>query len=96
MTLTWVFARGDERLELRRDVDPASTQLEVSGAGGQRTFVSRDRAALVAFHAGFEQALVQVGWRLESFQPERRNERDRRATPRASERRGELELVWSR
>jgi hypothetical protein len=96
MTLTWVFVRGDERLELHRDGDPASTLLEVSGTGGSRTFVSRDRAALVAFHAGFEQALAQSGWRLEGFQPERRAGSDRRAVPRAAERRGLLELVWSR
>jgi hypothetical protein len=96
MTLTWMFVRGDERLELHRDVDPASTLLEVSGTGGQRTFVSRDRAALVAFHAGFEEALVQSGWRLEGFQPERRSGYDRRAMPRTTERRGLLELVWSR
>ena len=96
MTLTWVFVNGDERVELHRDVDPASTLLAVSGTGGQRTFVSRDRACLVAFHAGFEQALAQLGWRLEGFQPERRSGSDRRAMPRTPERRGSLELVWSK
>jgi hypothetical protein len=96
MTLTWVFVRGDERLELHRDVDPASTLLEVSGSGGTRTFVTRDHAALVAFHAGFEQALAQSGWQLERFQPERRSGNDRRAMPRTPDRRGTLELVWSR
>jgi hypothetical protein len=96
MTLTWLFARDAERLELRRDVDPASTSLVVSGPGGARTFVFRDHAALVAFQAGFEQALTQSGWRLEGFQPERRSGEDRRAIPRGPERRGSLALVWSR
>jgi hypothetical protein len=96
MTLTWVFVRGDERLELRRESDPESTSLEVSGPAGQRAFNSRDRAALIAFHAGFEQALTQSGWRFEAFYPERRGGQDRRSVPRASERRGALELVWSR
>jgi hypothetical protein len=96
MMLTWVFVRGDERLELRRSADPASTSLEVQGADGLRTFISRDRPTLVAFHAGFEEALTRSGWRMEAFHPERRSGRDRRAVPRISERRGALELVWSR
>jgi hypothetical protein len=97
MTLTWLFARDAERLELRRDVDPASTSLVVAGPNSARTFVFRDHAALVAFQAGFEQALTQSGWRLEGFQPERRSGQDRRTIPRAgTERRGLLELVWSK
>jgi hypothetical protein len=96
MTLTWLFVRGDERLELRRDVEPDSIRLDVSGPNGLRTFVFRDHAALVSFHAGFEHALTQSGWTLERFDPERRSGDDRRAIPRVAERRGPLELVWSR
>jgi len=96
MTLTWVFVRDSERVELRRDVDPTSVSLHVSGAGASQTFGFRDHAALVAFQAGFEQALAHMGWQLESFQPERRGGHDRRAVPRIPERRGSLELVWSR
>ncbi len=96
MKLTWMFVCGDKRLELGRDVDPASTSLEVDEADSPRVFVLRDHAALVAFHAGFEQALIQSGWRLEGFQPERRSGHDRRATARITDRRGALELVWSR
>jgi hypothetical protein len=96
MTLTWTFVKDSERMELRREVDPTSVSLEVSGTGGQRTFGFRDHAALVAFQAGFEQALAHLGWRLESFQPERRTGGDRPAAPRIPDRRGSLELVWSR
>jgi hypothetical protein len=96
MTLTWVFIRDNERVELRREVDPTSVSLDVSGADGLRTFAFRDHAALVAFQAGFEQALAHSGWHLEGFQPERRSGHDRRAVPRITERRGSLELVWSR
>jgi len=96
MTLTWVFVRGDERVELRRDGDPASTRLEMSGASGPRTFVFREHAALVSFQAGYEQALTHLGWTLAAFEPERRSGHDRRAIPRFAERRGLLELVWPR
>jgi hypothetical protein len=83
-------------VEVRRDGDPASTKLEVSGAAGPRTFVFREHAALVSFHAGYEQALTHLGWRLAGFEPERRSGQGRRAIPRFAERRGQLELVWSR
>ena len=96
MTLTWTFVRDNERMELRRAVDPTSVALEVSGAGGLRTFGFRDHAALVAFQAGFEQALAHLGWKLASFQPERRSGDDRPEAPRIPDRRGSLELVWSR
>lgn len=96
MTLSWVFLRNDERIEIRRSVDPESTTFEVWGSEGPRTFVSRDRAALVAFHAGFEQALLLSGWTMARFEPERRSGRDRRAVARGTtDRRGSLALVWT-
>jgi hypothetical protein len=96
-TLTWVFLQGQQRLELRRMIDPTSTQLEVvDGDGDARTFTFQSHAALVAFHAGFEHALARAGWAFSEFQPERRNGIDRRASPRDTDRRGSLELVWSR
>ena len=96
MTLTWVFVKDNERVELRRQVDPAAVSLDVLGAAGLRKFGFRDHAALVAFQAGFEQALTHSGWQMEGFQPERRSGQDRAAAPRVNERRGSLELVWSR
>lgn len=97
MTLTWAFVQGQQRLELRRTIDPTATQLEVWGpASDMRTFTFDNHAALVAFHAGFEQALARSGWTFAEFQPERRSGRERRAIPRDSDRRGSLALVWSR
>jgi hypothetical protein len=96
MTLTWVFVKDNERVELRRQVDPTSVSLDVWGSGGLRKFGFRDHAALVAFQAGFEQALAHSGWQLEGFQPERRSGEDRAAQSRIADRRGSLELVWSR
>jgi hypothetical protein len=96
VTLRWVFARGTDRIDVRRSVAPTSTQVEVSDGGGVRTFSFANRAALVAFQAGFEQALIQTGWTLATFDPERRQGNDRRAKPRANDRRGSLALVWAR
>jgi hypothetical protein len=97
MTLRWVFVRGDARIEVCRPVAPTSTQIEVTVGGGEpRAFNFADRPALVAFHAGFEQALITTGWRLSEFAPQRRSGADRRNAPRDTERRGSLALVWPR
>jgi hypothetical protein len=95
-TLRWVFVRGPDQIELRRSVAPTSTRVEVCGIGrAARVFTFADRAALVAFHTGFEHALMETGWALEQFSPERRSGSDRRAVPRATDRRS-LSLAWSR
>jgi hypothetical protein len=96
MTLTWIFVRGDERVEVRRDVDPVSTSLEVSSPAGDRSLQFRDHNSMVAFQASFEQALIVLGFHLDGFDPERRSGVDRRAVPRDNDRRGALALVWSR
>ena len=96
LALRWVFVRGGERIELCRSADPTSTEATVSDGGATRAFTFANRAAVVAFHAGFEQALIQTGWKLATFEPERRRGGDRRVVPRTSERRGSLALVWSR
>jgi hypothetical protein len=97
LTLRWVFVRGEARIEVCRPVAPTSTQVEVTGGDGElKTFNFADRPALVAFHAGFEQALLQTGWRLAEFAPQRRSGADRRAIPRDGDRRGSLALVWPR
>lgn len=97
LVLRWVFVRGEERIDLCRSADPTSTQVDVSDGGVMRAFRFANRAAVVAFHAGFEQALTQTGWKLMVFEPERRRGDDRRVMPRAGDRRGSsLALVWSR
>ena len=97
MTLRWVFVRGHDQIEVRRPVAPSSTQIEVSGAGSDlRAFTFVDHACLVAFHAGFEQALAQTGWTLAEFHPERRSGVERRGIPRDTDRRRSIALVWSR
>jgi hypothetical protein len=96
LTLRWVFVRGDDRIDLCRSVAPTSMQVTVSDGGVIRPFAFGDRSALIAFHAGFEQALTQTGWRLAAFEPERRRMSERRTLTRGTDRRGAIALVWSR
>ena len=53
LVLRWVFVRGEERIDLCRSADPTSTQVDVSDGGVMRAFRFANRAAVVAFHAGF-------------------------------------------
>jgi hypothetical protein len=77
---TWVFARGDDRIRLRRD---ASLTLRLDAVDGpERTFSFPDIDELTAFQCGLEQHLVATGWSLVEFGPERRSGRDRRRTAR--------------
>lgn len=96
LTLRWVFARGDARIDVYRSSAQTSTQIEVATNGTMRTFRFLDRRSVVAFHAGIEHALLETGWRLEAFEPERRRGVDRRTLQRGIDRRNSLALVWSR
>ena len=96
LMMRWTFRREDARLDVYRPSAETSTQIEVSTAGAMRTFRFLDRRSVVAFHAGVEHALLETGWRLEGFEPERRSGVERRTLQRGIERRGALSLVWSR
>ena len=94
--MRWKFTREDGRIDVYRSSAETSTQIEVQSAGAMRTFRFGDRRSVVAFHAGVEHALLETGWRLEGFEPERRAGSDRRALQRGIDRRRALSLVWSR
>jgi hypothetical protein len=94
--LRWVFGREDTRVDIYRSIDATSTQIDIVVAGAAQTFRFLDRRSMVAFQAGVEHALLQTGWQLLAFEPERRAGADRRARQRGSERRGFPALVWSR
>ena len=95
LMLRWVFTKATEGIDLFRSSAVTSTQVEVVVDGHMRVFRFADRPSAVAFHAGFEHALLQTGWQLTGFVPERRAEGDRRTLQRGLERRGALSLVWS-
>ena len=94
--LRWVFGREDTRIDIYRSIEATSTQIDVVVAGHAQTFRFLDRRLMVAFQAGFEHALLQTGWQLLGFEPERRAGGDRRARQRGIERRGFPALIWSR
>jgi hypothetical protein len=83
----WTFARGDSRLELRREEDGNGVNLVVQGEGAPRCYSFSDIERLVHFHSDMEAFLVKTGWTLVQFAPDRRAGRDRRTFPRDSERR---------
>jgi len=96
LRLRWVFGRDAARIDVYRSSAATSTQIDVSVGGELRTFRFLDRQSVVAFHAGIEHALLQTGWQLMAFEPERREGSDRRSLQRGIERRGFPALVWSR
>lgn len=81
MELTWIFARNDDRLTLKR-VDRDGSPTLVIDNGETREYRFEDMAALVVFQSDMEQLLVQTGWALTEFTPDRRTGYDRRGFPR--------------
>jgi hypothetical protein len=84
-TMIWTFARGSERLEVRREVLADGAWLVVTGAhpsAGSTTFKSV--VALIQQQGRLEATLLDSGWSLASFEPERRAQGDRRSKARES------------
>jgi len=79
--LTWVFARQDDRLVLKR-IDRDGSPTLVIDNGEVREYHFDDMPALVVFQSDMEQLLVQTGWTLAEFTPDRRTGYDRRGFPR--------------
>jgi hypothetical protein len=82
-TMVWTFARRHERLEVRREhgVDGRPLLVVTGGEAAGSTAFS-DMAALVQQQSRLEVMLIDSGWSLASFEPERRSAADRRATRR--------------
>lgn len=71
-TLTWVYTRGGDVLEIRRTASPEATRLIVEGPSGNRTMDFATHDALVRAHCTFEDDLASDGWTLHAFHPDRR------------------------
>src|SRR4030095_13278916 len=84
--MIWTFARGDERLSIEPNTD-ACTLVVTAADAPPRNYSFADPAALAKFQADMEAFLLQTGWTLEKYSPERRRGRDRRGFPRLRERR---------
>jgi hypothetical protein len=79
---TWVFGRDSTTISLRRH--PGLSLEVVSSEAHRRVFTFDDIDTLTAFQCNFEAHLVDSGWTLLDFTPERRSGRERRARPRPS------------
>ena len=80
--ISWTFQRQGERLQISRQRSDEAWQLTVQGDGPARVFTFADCAQLVRFQTDMEALLVQTGWSLAAFMPDRRRYTDRRDFPR--------------
>ena len=82
-TMVWTFARRHERLEVRREQGADGRPLlVVAGGDAAGSTAFSDMAALVRQQSRLEVMLIDSGWSLASFEPERRSLADRRAKHR--------------
>lgn len=85
---TWIFARDDQRIELTRIEADGECRLAIdNGHGGPRSYRFDDMITLVNFQGDMESFLLNTGWLLAEFRPERRTGRERRTWPRMRDRR---------
>jgi len=78
-----VFARGGDYVRIQR-LEP--TRLVVSSPAEEARQHDFDSiGALLDFQVDYEKQLIDSGWRLVEFSPERRSRRDRRKMPRFGE-----------
>jgi hypothetical protein len=82
----WTFGRGDERVRIGRGSDTCDLVVMTSPNHPQR-YSFRDWSSLNAFQTDIEARLLNTGWTLLQYSPERRRGRDRRGRPRIDDRR---------
>jgi hypothetical protein len=83
----WTFARGSQRLTLRRQQAEGGILLVVTENGASRSYFFDEITKLTTFQVDMEAFLIGSGWSFVAFSPERRTGRDRRTFPRISDRR---------
>ena len=81
---SWIFARRDERLVLRREEVAEGVNLVVIGSGVPRVYPFTDIDRLIKFQSDMEAFLLRTGWHFSEFTPERRSGIERRTWPRLS------------
>ena len=87
MAGTWIFSRGDHRIEVRRRDREDGADLIVSGEQGTDVHSFEQVEQLLTFETELERRLMLLGWQLADFFPDRRTGRQRRLQPRGPERR---------
>ncbi|HTK30056.1 MAG TPA: hypothetical protein VL309_10910 [Vicinamibacterales bacterium] len=84
---TWVYVRGGHSLEVRRWERDVGGGLIVVERGQRTAQWFEDVSAMYDAQSRLESYLLETGWSLREFFPDRRMGRDRRLQTRASERR---------
>jgi hypothetical protein len=80
---SWTFVRGEERLVIRsQQAGEEALLLAIEGGTEAHTYAFADRRLLDGFQSDMEAMLLQTGWSLAGFEPDRRRGRDRRGWPR--------------
>jgi len=87
MAGTWIFSRGEHRIEIRRRDREDGADLIVSGDQGTDVHSFERVEQLLTFETEIEGRLTLLGWQLADFFPDRRTGRQRRQASRGSERR---------
>lgn len=81
--MVWTFVRRHQTVEIRREESPGGRpMLVVTGGEAAGTTEFGDLAALIRQQSRLEEMLLNGGWSLASFEPERRSLADRRAIAR--------------
>jgi hypothetical protein len=89
----WTFERRQERLTIQREpAEDGGLQLSVTENGRLRVFHFDNVERLVTFQSDMEASLINVGWTLVDFVPDRRGGRERR---RASRPAGDRRRWWT-
>jgi hypothetical protein len=78
----WTFAREADKLTISRQNVDDGVMLIVSGEGTPRSYFFRDLERLEIFQRDMETLLLKTGWVFMGYEPERRQNRDRRGWPR--------------
>ena len=78
--MLWTFGRGPHRLEIQREETSDGALLVVSGGDAPGSTLFPNIAALIRYQTQFEAALLDAGWSLIAFAPERRSAEGRGAS----------------
>jgi hypothetical protein len=84
--MIWTFGRDDERLCIEPNSE-ACTLVVTTPDAPPRQYSFSEPSALTKFQSDMVAFLLQTGWTLLKYSPERRRGRDRRGFPRLRERR---------
>ena len=81
-SMVWTFARANQRLVVCREETDEGPLLIVAGGDAPGSTLFSNLAALIKSQSQLEAVLIDAGWSLISFEPERRSHADRRAVQR--------------